>query len=771
MSDAPLLPFAKGALPTGLDSSQLDPALRETEQTKTASGSLTTEEAAPSRVVGTIAAIQFRNADTGFTVLKITPKDGSREISVVGPSIQVAPGDHVLANGRYVTHPKYGRQFKADIITTILPTCEDGLVRYLASGAIKGIGPSLAQKIVSHFGEDTDEILKTAPERLKEVPGIGTQKAAVIAKTFGEEGELQAILQFLTTHRLSLHLAHKIYRSYGSRAVDRLSADPYILARDLKGVGFRKADMIATAGLGIALDSPLRIKAALLYALEEASRKGHCFLNYDELLSTARNLVSDFAVSRETFERLVTELGMGDHVRISNENHIYLTALHDAESFTAECLLRRKLNNCEALVSDAWVDAIAQAEEALHLHFSPEQRYAIETSMREKLLVITGGPGCGKTTLVRAIVSIALKLGRTIKLAAPTGKAAHRLASVCNYHASTIHRLLKYQDGRFTHGPDDPIEADIVLVDEASMLDIRLSAALFSSIPHKATLILVGDKDQLPSVGPGRVFADIVESNNVPLVTLTKIYRQAEESEIIAAAHAINTGKLPQMPYPDGTLSHQVYFLERQDPERVGSLVERLMCSQIPEKFGYSLENTMLLTPTNVGPLGTDSLNTRLQRALNPRTDSKQEIKIGETIFREGDRVCHRRNNYTIHDQGVFNGDTGTIKSIDKQSQKATVELWDGRLINYTENDLSELSLAYAWTVHRSQGSEAPCVLLVLHHSSFLLLERQLIYTAVTRAQELLIVVGSQRGLQLSCERNSAKVRNSGLKLLLSQTT
>ncbi|MDZ4785681.1 MAG: AAA family ATPase, partial [bacterium] len=562
-------------------------------------------------------------------------------------------------------------------------------------------------------------------------------------------------------------LAHKIFRLYGQKTVEIITKNPYRLAQEVWGVGFTTADQIA-ANLGIKADSPLRLKAGILYTIQKAAEgEGHCFLTGTILSERAKSLLElEDNIDLSPFvDELKTE---GD--LIDMEGNYYLPALDRAEDSVAYFVSKR----CQALsntkIPESLVtDTISQIIKKLSFDFSVEQKEAVYRSIKYPLLVITGGPGCGKTTIIQAITAAYEAAGQIIKLAAPTGRAAQRMSQVCALPASTIHRLLKFDPIKrgFIHGPKDPLIADIIIVDEASMIDIYLAQSLFSAISDKTTIILVGDKDQLPSVGPGRILGDLLSLTEIQSISLSRIFRRKEESSINDIAHAINSGNVPNIPVPDGETKADAYFIPKSEPEEITSLVRKLVAEQIPKKFGISAQEIVVLTPSNRGPLGTIALNQQLQAHLNPpgSIDSEQEIEVGETILRIGDRVCQRVNNYQIDEAGVFNGDTGQVYSIDKYSGRLTVELWDGRLIDYERAELPQLALAYAVTVHRSQGSEIPCVVMVLHDSHYALLERQLVYTGVTRAKKLLIIVGSKRALAIASKRTNTHRRLTRLPL------
>jgi exodeoxyribonuclease V alpha subunit len=712
---------------------------------------------------GVVQRVTFRNPENGYSVMQVSVADQRQRITVVGTALQAKVGTHLVARGYFQDHPKFGRQLNASSITETSPTTAEGLEHYLGSGEIKGIGPKTAARMVEEFGTEVMEVIHRDPDRLRKL--IGKKKAQLIITVLSERQGNQEVLQFLIENHVSTNLAKKILDKYKERAIEVLKRDPYVLARDMRGVGFQTADKIALK-LGLAPDSPQRLKAGLHHALEKAAEDGHCYLPAEQLAMRARSLLGlvDEHDLLPELEQLVEEGYL-----IHEEEAYYLSHLFRAETAVAQFITSRCHAIDEPDISDQQIiDSLAQTAAKLSLTYSPEQQQAVHSAAKFPLSIITGGPGCGKTTIVRAIKELFAASGKRLLLAAPTGRAAQRLSQVCDHPASTIHRLLRYDpvSGHFVHGAKDPLIADAVIVDEASMLDILLARDLFAAIASHTRLILVGDKDQLPSVGPGRVFGDLVSVPEIRTIALSHLFRRSSHSSITTVAHMVNSGLMPDIPTPDGITKSDAYFLPKSDPEEAAVLIERLVADQLPKKFQINADEITVLTPTNRGPLGTIALNQRLQAKLNPPELAivRDEISVHDTIFRVGDRVCQRVNNYQIDPIGVFNGDPGVIYSINAAKRELVVEMWDGRLVKYEDGAASQLSLAYAITVHRSQGSEMACVVLALHESQFALLERQLIYTAMTRAKRLLVVVGSKRALSLSVKRTNALKRCTKLR-------
>ena len=712
---------------------------------------------------GSIDRITFHNPQNGYVVMQLSVVDKRHKVTVVGTMPNPRPGVEVVARGTFIEHPKFGQQLQAASIIESVPTTAEGIQKYLSSGMIKGIGAKTAEKIVDAFGDKTLEVLHREPERVAKLPGINKAKAMSLSEAVSSQSDMGAIIQFLVEHNVSANLATRIFEKYKNQSLEVLSKDPYVLARSLKGVGFKTADKVAFE-LGISPTAEVRLVAGLYHTLEKSSDDGHCFLSKEELNSKTRRLLE--LPSDVSLEEAVHFLEKEKSIQHYNDRY-YLKALKTAETFVADFVFERIYPREQPLLDPDQVElAIKQSEQDLNIEFSAEQRECVKLANLSRLLLITGGPGCGKTTIIKALVRFYQIAKKMLLMAAPTGKASQRMSAVSEFPSSTIHRLLRFdpQSSGFLHGISDPLMADAVIIDEASMIDLTLAKDLFSAIGKDTTLILVGDKDQLPSVGPGRVFGDLLSIPQIKTITLSRIFRRDDTSLINTYATQINSGIVPDIPSPDGITKSDCYFIPRNSADDAQSTVIKLVADQLPSKFGFSADEITVLTPGNRGPLGTIELNRVLQEKLNPFSYEERQLEFGDTIFRVGDRVCQRVNNYNIDTYGVFNGDTGIVYDIDKAKRTMQVELWDGRIIDYEAKDIPQLQLAYAITVHRSQGAEMPCVVLALHESHFTLLERQLLYTAVTRAKKLLVIVGSKQALSMAAKRAMSLQRNTGLK-------
>lgn len=712
---------------------------------------------------GRVASVSFHNEKSGYTVFY----DRSNKRTIICTTFIINIGDSYIASGEWQTHEKYGEQFNAQDIEFVADNSTDQIETYLSSGIVKGIGAKTAHKIVSRLGEDTLDTILNHPERIAKISGVGKHKAQLIVEAFQDKDIEAKVLRFLISHKISPVLSKKLIDLYGSQTVNILTKDPYLLAYQVKGIGFHKADAIAK-GFNIAEDSPERIRAGIMYSVQkEMDERGHCYVDARELANLTRNLLG-FSVAEQIEKELNFLIETKQLIRI--DDRIASENSYKTETFIHRFVRDREVSEQNLAIPEI-TNALKEAEDQLNVKFSEEQLSAIRASTNSRLQIITGGPGSGKTTLVNAITKVMLALGKKVRLAAPTGKAANRLSSVTGIEATTIHRLLKSRGVHFEHNFDNPIDAEVLIVDESSMIDIFLAKSLLQALPEKCGLILVGDKDQLPSVGPGKLFSDLISSKVVPVCKLGRIYRQEEGSSISGFAHDINRGILTNIPRPDGISKQDTYMLEVEDPHACLSLIVKVVSSSIPNRRQIPVGEINVLSPSNRGTLGVDNINQALQEAINPPALGRNELKIGDGILRLGDRVIQRANNYNIDDVGVFNGETGIIDSIDLEKKIVTVSLWDGRLIEYKGANLKQLSLSYAMTVHRSQGTEISCVVLVVSKAHTMMLERALIYTGMTRAKKLLVLIGSKQALHEATKRATALNRRTNLSYMLTEAS
>ncbi|RMG18797.1 MAG: ATP-dependent RecD-like DNA helicase [Deltaproteobacteria bacterium] len=709
------------------------------------------------RVQGTVERVLF-SGDDGFAVLKIADRHSGQRHTLVGDLPGVREGEEIRATGQWVETERYGRQLRVHSWMPVLPTTQEGIRRYLAGGVIPGIGPKTAERLVAHFGSETLEVLEKRPEQLRAVRGIGKKRAAEIARAWADAVGVREVMIFLQSHGITPAVASRIHRAFGAKAIEVVKHDPYRLAEEVSGIGFATADRIARA-MGVAEDAPKRVRAAVLHVLEQAAAEGHCHLPLPDLREATFALIGvDDAKIRSAIEVLAREerilleppTASADAV----EARAFLPALYRAEEMAAAHLAR--LFGGAPRRSVERPDARLSLWEAKHrMRLAPAQRQAVLAAVSERVLVVTGGPGTGKTTLIQAVVDLFRGAGATLRLAAPTGRAARRLAEATGHEASTLHRLLAFspRTGRFEHGPEHPIEADAVVVDELSMVDVTLFASLVSALPDGCRLLLVGDVDQLPSVGPGAVLADLIDSRVVPVVRLTEVFRQAARSRIVQAAHAVNAGRLP----PAGREGEDFFFIERREPDAILETLVNLVTRRIPHGFGVDpIEEVQVLTPMHRGLLGAKNLNERLQAVLNPEGEG---LERGATAFRVGDKVMQLRNDY---EREVFNGDLGRIVTADPSAGALVVD-FDGRRVRYERDALDMLTLAYAATVHKSQGSEYPVVVLPLSMQHYVMLRRNLLYTAITRGRRLVVLVGERRALRAAVERAGDHQRHTAL--------
>ena len=709
-------------------------------------------------VSGTVESIVYRNEETGYTVctLKtVSRAAGSRMreelITVVGNCAAMWEGEELHAEGQWNRHPSHGRQFQAKTIRCITPTSTEGIRRYLASGMIKGIGPKYAERIVEKFGEQTLEIIDQQSARLREVEGIGVNRCALIKKSWTEQRGVREIMIFLQSHGIGTAKAARIYRQYGADAIAVVKRNPYRLCTDVWGIGFKTADAIALS-VGIPHDSELRARAGLLYTLSfEAEEGGHCFAVDADLLLHAQELLD---ISVEILaDALAKECESG--TLIKEENRIYLRDLHRAET-RAAAKLRQLLDTPRAFRPIDADRAITWAEGKMGFSLAPRQREALANAITSKVSIITGGPGVGKTTIIRALTEIFAVRKLDIRLAAPTGRAAKRMSEATGHEAQTLHRLLKFNPsvGAFDFNLENPMDGDCFILDETSMIDIRLVGQFLEALPDPATLILVGDIDQLPSVGPGNVLRDLIASGAIPYCKLDTIFRQDKTGLIVRNAHHVNNGEpFETTPSPDSDF----YFIETAEPETIITRTVELMTQRIPNKFRLDpLTDVQVLTPMRKNLLGTENLNDVIQTTLNPTGPS---LLRGCTHFRRGDRVMQMRNNY---DKEVFNGDIGFIKEV-HEDDRMLVAMFDGRPVRYEQSELDELVLAYACSIHKSQGSEYAAVIVLMHTQHFKLLQRNLLYTAITRGKKLVLVVGSSRAVNIAIRANQVRERRTTL--------
>ena len=702
---------------------------------------------------GTVERFVFRSEDTSFTVARfVTP--GNESVTIVGELVGVQEGLPLRLRGQWVEDRKWGKQFKIGTYQLRAPETLVGIERFLGSGLIPGVGPEIARRMVEKFGADTLEVIDRQPERLVEVSGIGASRAAKIAEAFAAQRHVQDVMVFLRGHGVSAAFAARIVKQYGKDAINVVRANPYRLAQDIWGIGFRTADSIAMQ-IGIARDAPERLDAGLLHALETSVEDGHMHLPDDDLLAAAADLLG---VARDPLparlialelRRLIVRESLGDRGPCTE-----LPWAHAAEVEAAIRLAELARTPARGLGLDLHA-AIHACESVTGVTLATQQRAAVEAALVDKCVVITGGPGVGKTTIVKAIVHLAKLVHRKVGLGAPTGRAAKRLGEATVAEAMTIHRLLEYNphEGGFVRGPMNPLDFDLVVVDEASMVDAQLFHALLAAMPAGAQLVLVGDIDQLPSVGAGAVLADVIESGAATVIRLTEIFRQAAASKIVVSAHAINQGQLPELDAPPGTTS-DFYFISRDDPEAARNTIVELVADRIPQRFGLdAITEVQVLAPMHRGELGTAALNRALQERLNPAGDT--ELTRGERVYRRGDKVMQLKNDY---DRSVFNGDIGVIAGVDGESQALRVE-FDGRVVGYERAELDQLAHAYAVSIHKSQGSEYAAVVIPLATQHYMMLQRSLLYTAVTRGKRLVVIVGSRRAIQLAVNNADAKKR------------
>jgi len=718
-----------------------------------------------SELSGQIERVTYSSEESGYCVLQVRIRGRREMATVVGNIMNPIPGEIINMKGEWSNHPKYGRQFKVSFYQCVIPATVYGIEKYLGSGLIKGIGPVMAKRIVKQFKEDTLDIIENAIERLVEVPGIGDKRITMIRTAWIEQKEIRSVMIFLQSHGVSSGYASRIYKQYGQLSIKVVQENPYRLAMDIAGIGFVTADKIA-GQLGFASDSEIRAEAGIIYVLHELADEGHVCYPFEPFMEQCRQILG---IDRVIIEKVMAAVAARGEIVIDESSVIGETfgadkkAVYLAGYYMAETQVAARLKEILAAPKavrriDAEI-AIHWAQEKFTITFAQKQIDAIRSAAESKILVITGGPGTGKTTIINAILKIYSAIKTQVILAAPTGRAAKRMAETTGHEAKTIHRMLEYsiQKRGFQRDGDNPLDCHLLIVDESSMIDALLMHYLLNALPREATLILVGDVNQLPSVGPGNVLKDVIESGIIPVVELNEIFRQAKESDIIVNAHRINTGMMPQFRSPEDRLG-DFYFVELEDPLKVLEMIVNLVKNRIPQRFGLdAVDDIQVLTPMHRGLIGTANMNLELQKALNPGDEG---VYRGGQTFRAGDKVMQIRNNY---DKEVFNGDIGRIVRFDDEMQEVTVRM-DNRDVLYDYGELDELVTAYAVSVHKAQGSEYPAVIMPVLTQHYLLLQRNLIYTAVTRGKKLVVLVGTKKAMAMAVKNNKTQKRFTLLK-------
>lgn len=723
---------------------------------------------------GTVSSVVFYNEENGYSVLRVAA-GGEDEITVVGLIPGIAPGENIFVHGTWEQHSSYGRQFKAEMMDRQMPSSAEDIYLYLASGAIKGIGAVTARRLIDSFGTDTLTVMAEHPDRLTSVHGITRKRALAMGEALRQQLSMRFLLDFLASHELPLHTAIPLYRRFGDNALPSIQENPYLLTDEMVGASFHIADHLALS-LGLSEENPLRLEAGLLFELTHNLDNGHVFLPRNKLLAATGQLLDcEESLLSDSLDALESR---GSVIRspIAKEDAYYLPRLHDCECYVANVLT--EMAKREHLPPSDLDTLLQQIQKEQGISYAPMQSHAVYTAACRQVMLLTGGPGTGKTTSLRAVLALFEHLGLKTALAAPTGRAAKRLSETCQAEASTIHRLLETRyDPKsgslvFAHHEGDPLDVDAVIVDETSMIDILLMCALLSALPNDCRLILVGDPNQLPSVGPGNLLSDLLRAGTLPSIHLSEIFRQAATSAIIRNAHMVNKGESPEL---RNNAAEDFFFLRRPEPSSALDTIVELCRSRLPEKMGISPEQIQVLSPTRRGMAGTVSLNQALQDSVNPPDSQKTERSFGSQLFRSGDRVMQTRNNYDLmwqsrdgseYGMGIFNGDIGHIEHIDPKSNVLTID-FDGHLAEYTPDLWNQLEPAYAITVHKSQGSEYRAVILCAVQASSMLLTRSVLYTAMTRAKELLIIVGDDSVVSYMASNDRPTRRYSGLRARL----
>ena len=721
---------------------------------------------------GSVSALIYQNEENGYTILRLDQR--GEELTVVGAMPGVAPGEYLTVRGRWVRHPTYGPQFKAETVERRLPQGLKEIYHYLASGAVKGVGKATARLLIEEFGEEALSVIEEEPEKLAKIRGVSPKRARQISDSFRRQMGMRRLAEFLGEHQLPLELAAQLHRAYGDVALEVLKANPYLLVGEEFGVDFSQADALALS-LGMGAEDPQRLEAGLVFELAHNLDNGHAFLPRRKLLEATGVLLEAGGEVLEERLDAPERRGEVDCEHVAGQDAVYLPALYEAETFIAHRI--GEMSRAELLPPEGLDALIGRIQREQHITYAPQQRQAVELAARRQVMLLTGGPGTGKTTCLRGVLALFEGMGLDTALAAPTGRAAKRLGELCGTEASTIHRLLETgfdpHTGRlvFSHDTYDPLKADAVIVDETSMVDVPLMAALLAALRGDCRLVLVGDPDQLPSVGPGSLFADLIRSGRVPTVRLTEIFRQAAQSAIVRSAHQVNRGELPQLRRNQGDF----FFLARRDPQSALDTIVDLCRRRLPERMGIPADQIQVLSPTRRRGTGTRTLNQALQQALNPPLEGKGERRFGDWVFRAGDRVMQVKNNYDIlwreeggvrSGMGMFNGDIGVIRSV--QGEAVTVD-FDGKVVEYSPDMLGELEPAFAVTVHKAQGSEYRAVILAALEGGPRLMTRGVLYTAITRARELFIIVGDEQAVASMVANNRQTRRYSGLRARLAE--
>ncbi|MDF7822398.1 ATP-dependent RecD-like DNA helicase [Pontiellaceae bacterium B12227] len=705
---------------------------------------------------GQIERVVFRNEENGFCVLRVKVRGHKELVTVTGTTPTVNPGEWLAADGEWLTDPRHGKQFKAGGMRMSKPDTLEGIEKYLASDLVKGIGKEYAKRLVKTFGRDVFDVIENSSGKLLKVEGIGKQRKDNIKKAWDEQKNVRSIMSFLFSHGISTVRAFRIHKIYGEKAIELVQRDPYCLARDIRGIGFLIADQIAMK-LGIAKDSDLRARAGLEFCLGELTASGHCAYVRNDLLSRSAELLDiDLLIIETALDYLVENKRLIQRADFKGRDLVYLPKLYFAEIELAKKLqsLKKDRHPCPDIDVEK---ALVWVQQKTGIELANAQRNALKKSVQSKVMVITGGPGVGKTTLVNSVLMVLKAKKMRVSLCAPTGRAAKRMAETTGMEAKTIHRLLQFNPGTggFVHTAENPLQCDVLIVDESSMIDVVLASQLMDAVPLHAAVIIVGDSDQLPSVGPGKVLQDIISSKMIPVGHLNEVFRQAATSRIITNAHKINQGKAPE--FPEEGENSDCYFVDADTPEKALSLIGKMVKKSVPQKFHFNpLEDIQILTPMQKGELGARNLNVTMQELLNPRGDEVERFGI---TYRTGDKVMQTENDY---DKDVFNGDIGRIRSIDQDASELLVD-FDGRKVVYDFRELDELVLSYAITIHKSQGSEYPCVIIPVHTQHFVLLQRSLIYTAITRAKKLVIIIGTKKALNLAITQADSRFRTTTL--------